>query len=177
MNEFGVNENYDNAGWNTLGFHRIHNAAMKGDLDAIEEQLENDVNIDIVDGSLHNRTALHWAALRGHFEAVKLLVESKATIDFGDDNGSTALMFADGVDMSLYLLDQKADINKQNSDGFTALMWSAEVGDAETLNLLLEKKADAQLQDIEGHTALDVADDESILTVLQKSLKLEQTSV
>ncbi|XP_078433849.1 integrin-linked protein kinase 1-like isoform X2 [Wolffia australiana] len=61
--------------------------ACNGDLQGVEELLEDGVDVNSID--LDGRTALHIAACEGHLEVVKLLLNWKANIDARDRWGST----------------------------------------------------------------------------------------
>jgi ankyrin repeat protein len=56
-----------------------------------------------------------------------------------------------------YLLTQKADVNKRNYMGFTALHWSAYHGRTECVPLLLRHRADLEAKTQDGRTALHVS--------------------
>jgi ankyrin repeat protein len=51
-------------------------------------------------------------------------------------------------------LDKGADINAQNADGETALLYCARAGRTEMVKALLEMGADTEIQDKDGRTAL-----------------------
>ena len=53
----------------------------------------------------------------------------------------------------------KADVNARNEFGWTALMYAAEAGAAETVRILLKAGADASVKDTDGKTAWDHAQD------------------
>ncbi|MYF91070.1 MAG: hypothetical protein F4184_02735, partial [Gemmatimonadetes bacterium] len=86
----------------------------------------------------------------------------------GDDSVTTVLMLAargGAVEVVRLLLDNGADIdiNKQNNNGWTALMFSADFrgsdgpGGIEVARLLLDNGADVNAQDNTGRTALSFA--------------------
>ncbi len=56
------------------------------------------------------------------------------------------------------LLALGADINIQDYNGFTALMWAIYNGHTETAKELIKAGADVNIQDDEGWTALDYAE-------------------
>ena len=58
------------------------------------------------------------------------------------------------------LLDNGADINIKNVDGWTALMYAAEKGCKEIVKLRIDNKADLNIKTKVGRTALDIAEQE-----------------
>ena len=52
------------------------------------------------------------------------------------------------------LLEQGADVNAKDNDGFTALMFAARDGQTDTVPALLAKGADVNAKDNDGRTAL-----------------------
>lgn len=74
--------------------------------------------------------------------------------------GNTALIWASGngdVDMVQLLIDNGADINIKNKDGYTALIWASSEGHLDVVRLLLDAGANANIKDNWGNTALDEA--------------------
>lgn len=55
------------------------------------------------------------------------------------------------------LLDGQADINAQDGQGNTALMWAAKKGDTIIIKMLLEYKADQSIRNLKGKNALTFA--------------------
>lgn len=52
------------------------------------------------------------------------------------------------------LIDQGADVNTADADGWTPLMWAVATGQKKLVSLLLDKGADVHARDKEGNTAL-----------------------
>lgn len=91
--------------------------------------------------------------------------------------------YADNPKIVEQLLSSGADINKQNNDGYTALMVAAfsdgrslmighdgrliSVGCVDTIRLLLEKGADVNAKSNDGETALDLTKTEEIKQLLR----------
>lgn len=73
------------------------------------------------------RTALHWACLTGQYQAVTYLIENGADVDASDD------------------------------EGWTGLHWAANNGHVELVKLLLKNSADVSLIDQNGRTAKSLA--------------------
>ncbi|EDQ91144.1 uncharacterized protein MONBRDRAFT_6134 [Monosiga brevicollis MX1] len=63
----------------------LHEAAQEGNRDALVQALaHNDVNA--VDVTLHNRTALHWAATTGNVACVRILLQAGANVRAAQSN-------------------------------------------------------------------------------------------
>jgi ankyrin repeat protein len=103
---------------------RIHDAAIEGDLAAVEQQLRNGVDVNLV--SEYGCTALIWAAWNGRIEIVNALLAHGADVNLANTYGYTALMYAakNGhapVVEALLPHLQVDDVLATNKDGQTAL--------------------------------------------------------
>lgn len=155
----------------------IHVAARDGNFQAVKDQLDKGMHVDVLTQNSASVSALYYAA-KGHLPVVKLLVERKAAVDSRGDENRTALHRACAWDYTAtaeFLLDCKANINATDNDGWTALMLPRGVT---VVQLLLDRQADAFAQDIRGQTALDIAfdidmGDEAIAEALQKHCKFK----
>lgn len=100
-------------------------------------------------------TALRNGDTKG---ALRTLNRSPKVVNAKGVNGWTPLMYAslyaDSATVRL-LLEKGADVNAQNSDGGTALMYA--IDDPEKVTALLDKKADPNIRSGEGATALLIA--------------------
>ena len=104
-------------------------------------------------------TALRIAATLGHFVISKLLIEKNSNVtNLKGLNKSTPLIAAaqnSHIDIVHYLASlPQTNLNSQDNDGFTALMWTAFNDHPETVNFLLQKGADPSIKDSEGNNAL-----------------------
>lgn len=168
----------DNEGFDQYGWHSFHVEACCQQLKSMKEQLNNGVDVNIRTRNFRTETALHLACRNDYFAMVKLLVESKATVDATNINDDTPLMLASHVDVMEYLLDRKANINKQNKEGWTALMHVvAERAPLDAVQLLLERKADLGLKNSRRETAFDLAieDADQTFDLLAKHAKFEHS--
>ena len=72
----------------------IHEAAEKGDLEAIKKHIAAGTNINS-QNARQGETPLHRAATRGQTEAAKLLIDSGCDINIGRSDGTTPLDLAE----------------------------------------------------------------------------------
>src|SRR5689334_15712910 len=78
--DLNLSQMFDPDGLNEEGYHRIHVAARKGDINAVQKQLDKGVSPDVETRS-GGYTALHYAVEKEHLDIIKLLAEHKATLD------------------------------------------------------------------------------------------------
>jgi len=140
----------------------FHDAADKGDDEAMRMMLEDDpTTVDEIDFD-SNWTALHFAARRGHNKIVAQLLASRASVDITNPDDETPLHFAvesghHEVTIQLIAVASPTVINAKNSRGKTALHIAAKDGYERIVTLLLAARAsiDAVLPD--SNTSLHVA--------------------
>jgi ankyrin repeat protein len=137
-------------------------AAKMGDLDRVNEFIENgaDINLQIGD-EYYNFSALMFASAAGHFEVARLLIENGASVDIEDDTGITALTFAainGHVSIVRLLIKNGAIINPPNEyDDFTTLGEAAKRGHVDVIRLLIDNGAHVNQAGFGERTALDNA--------------------
>jgi len=107
----------------------------------------------------NGQTALIWAAQNGKTDIVEALIKYGADVDVQDKLGNTALFYASEPIFNL-LLNKRANMNIQNKDDQTALMWAlnSENTNFELAKLLIKEGADVNIRGKKlGNTALMVA--------------------
>ena len=135
--------------------------------------VENRADLDIQDNE--GKTALIWASIKENFKIVKLLVENGADLDIQDNEGKTALIWAvkkeyleeghfeeeyflkiekEYLEIVKLLVENGADLDIQDNEGKTALIWAVKKEYFKIVKLLVENRADLDIQDNEGKTAL-----------------------
>ena len=122
------------------------------------------------DNSSPNNMLLLNAAEDGNTVVIKQLIKYGANINYQDDDGWTALMFASAnrnYDVIKLLLENKVKINIQSKAGKSALIISIEAGDVNSVKLLIANNADINLKTVEGLTALKYA-------ILNRNTEIEQ---
>ena len=77
----------------------IHEAAKKGNIEAVKQHLADDADVNGKDEDGY--APLHFAALAGHNEIVELLIAKGADVNAKNNYGSTPLEFASGETVNL----------------------------------------------------------------------------
>lgn len=141
----------------------IFEAAATGKINHVIRLLARDpqlVNAYAEDGF----QPLGLACFFGHYDTAEYLIKAGALINSPSRNGlktaplhsATAGRYAKIVKM---LLDQGADPNVREQNGYTALHAAAQNDDVEIIHLLLLGGADLTLKGTNGKTAMDIAMD------------------
>jgi ankyrin repeat protein len=116
-------------------FDPIHSAARTRDIKTVQQELDEGVEVDVLNGRATN-----------------------------GDGGNTALWFAaqgpdaGGLEVARLLIHAGANINRQCEHGRTALHMAAAWGHLDVVQLLLENGADASISDDKGMTPLMIAE-------------------
>ncbi len=119
----------------------IHEAIIKGDLDAVQAILETDKS-PLEARNSDSLTPLLLASVRGQTEIAHFLIEKGVNIHAGDSDNSTALHNAAARGHSAVLsllIDNGARINQCDGNGMTALHFAVSYGHPECAKFLLEK--------------------------------------
>jgi len=132
-------------------------ALGKGNNEIAKLLIDSD-SIDLDKQDKVGRTVLFYAIYQGNTEIVKLLIKNRANLNIQDENLQTALIIAiakrDSQIAKLLINSDGIDLNKQDKQALTALMWAAGCGNKEIVQLLIDEKADLKLQDKDKKTAL-----------------------
>jgi ankyrin repeat protein len=146
-------------------------------LDAVASCNQNEIRRLLKDGAdvdasdeEHNEAAIILAAKFGDAEIVELLLTEGAKVDACEDQGRTALFFAEvGSETFVTLLAAGADVNAVDREGNTILMkkvsQSASVKEVEEL-LRLGIKPDLRNKD--GESARDLALELGLVNVVER---------
>ena len=133
------------------------------DVDATVAQIERcvDAGADITVKDEDGSTALLMAVKGNHAAIAKFLIENGANPNdiFIDEKCKAHNLLMDAIivnntEFATLLIEKGADLNLQNKDGKTALMYAVRKGDIISLKLLIEKGPDLNLQDKDGKTLL-----------------------
>ena len=139
------------------GMNAIMYAAYRGEVKAIEFLISKGLDVNAGDNT--KQTALMYAAHQGEAEAVRLLVSKGADMNVRDMENQNALwyaVYAGGVEAVKSLVNSGADRQKVKG-GQTALMWAAETGHRDIINVLVELGSDIDAKTKDGATAITYA--------------------
>ena len=121
----------------------------------LELLLKNKANPNIKNDS--GKTALIYACNNCDFDMIQMLIWYNADVNITDNYKSTALMYASNGDSSIIklLIESGADVNAQNLDGKTAIMYNVlNTADVNTIDTFISLGADLNIQDIHGYSVL-----------------------
>ena len=140
----------------------IHDAARKGDIEAVKQHLAAGRNVNAKDDK--GRTPLHRAAREGHKEVAELLIAAGAALNWKDKEGKTPLYHAarwGHTNIAALLIAAGADVNAKDEDGVTPLHEAALWGHNEVAELLIANGAEVNAIIVsgpyQGKTPLDLA--------------------
>ena len=135
---------------------RLFDAVLKGDRKAVQQLLQNRVDVDAAqpDGS----TALMLAADRNDLEVADLLIRASANVNAANEYGATALSVAaasGNTALVTRLLGADADPNRALVSGETPLMAAVDKGHIDVVRALVEHGANVNATESRGgQTAL-----------------------
>ena len=136
-------------------------AAYKGKINIVKNLLQIDtVKENINNQDINGNTALIFSAKRGYEDILDLLLQAGADPDLSDFKQRTPLMSAAykgkiNVVKNLLQIDTvKENINNQDINGNTALIFTVKRGYEDILDLLLQTRADPDLSNFRESTPL-----------------------
>jgi len=163
----------------------IHDAARKGDIEAVKQHLAAGRNVNAKDDK--GRTPLHRAAREGHKEVAELLIAAGAALNSKDKEGKTPLHHAarwGHTNIAALLIAAGADVNAKDNKGRTpldravgyteivALLRKHGGKTSEELNALIDAAEAGNIEAVKQHLAagMDVnAKDEDGVTPLHEA--------
>jgi len=116
--------------------------------------------------------AAYAAALAGNLKIFKFLVQNApVVVDMKGSDGRTPLGGAawnGHLNVVNYLLSQPSvDIDSQENDGSTPLILAAYGNHEKVVQILLQKGADKSIKNTYGETALDLAESNNFLNIIE----------
>ncbi|APD91133.1 hypothetical protein BM524_15730 [Alteromonas mediterranea] len=138
---------------------RYFDAAREGDSAMLAAFYQAGLDVNVADEKGY--TALILAAYHGHTETVNFLIgEASANPCQEDNRGNTALMgaiFKGHVSVAKQLVFADCNIDEENAQGQTALMFASLFDRQEIINTLIDKGANPAHTDKAGNSVADIA--------------------
>ncbi|WP_375505705.1 ankyrin repeat domain-containing protein [uncultured Nostoc sp.] len=119
-------------------------------------------------------TALMKATREGIHAVVKELIDVGADINTRNSDCNNALWFAcfgNHYDLINLLLASNINIDNQNDNGATVLMYAASAGKTEVVKLLLQHQPNLYLKNLDDYKAIDFASNVEVLRILKNATK------
>jgi ankyrin repeat protein len=147
-------------------FHMLISAIMEDDFEKACEVLTN-YSCNMTADQLTK--ALVRASARGNFPTVKILLDSGASPNgFLDQVPLISAVLCRNIQLIQLLIAAGADIDRQDENTYTALMYSISIKDCQIFNILLSAGANPEVETYDNDTALEIAER------IEDFLKLEQ---
>jgi len=138
----------------------IHDAALKGDLQAVKVLLARDPALLGAEKAPNKKTPLHYAAQGGHKGVVEFLLDEGAEVNRPNIAGETPLHYAvsaQAPEVTVLLLVRGADPNARTQSGRTPIGLATAWGRPATIKALIEHGADPRQTTGDGQTLLHVS--------------------
>ncbi|MDZ8189075.1 MAG: ankyrin repeat domain-containing protein [Nostoc sp. ChiSLP02] len=126
-------------------------------------------------------TALMKATREGVYAVVKELINAGADVNAKNSDASGGLRlrnntlwfacFENHYDLIHLLLANNINIDNQNDNGATVLMYAASAGKTEVVKLLLQYHPNLNLQSLDDYKAIDFASNVEVLRILKNATK------
>lgn len=134
----------------------LHAAAQRGLLEVCYILLQAGAQVDAQDKD--RRTPLLEAVINNHIEVAHYLVQNGACVYHVEEDGYTGLHHAAKLGnleiVSMLLETGQADVNAQDTGGWTPIIWSAEHKHVDVIKVLLNRGADVTISDKELNVCL-----------------------
>ncbi|KAF3833995.1 hypothetical protein F7725_025199 [Dissostichus mawsoni] len=134
----------------------LHAAAQRGLLEVCYILLQAGAQVDAQDKD--RRTPLLEAIINNHIEVAHYLVQNGACVYHVEEDGYTGLHHAAKLGnleiVSMLLETGQADVNAQDTGGWTPIIWSAEHKHVDVIKVLLNRGADVTISDKELNVCL-----------------------
>lgn len=151
--------------YNPENIKAFFEAVEENKLDIVQSLLKSGVDPNITQGNEGEELKKNYKYLRKYLD-VNYALKGTGSLNLC----RTPLIIASKLgylSIVKLLIQCNADINQQDSLGFTALMFAAKEGHTEIVKYLLELNADIKLKELSGKTALKLAVDENRSKVIE----------
>ena len=122
----------------------------------------------------YDDTALIPASRQGRLDIINDLLRQPVAVNHTNMDGTNALwaaIVANNFDIAYQLLAAGINLDNQNENGATPLMYAASSGKTEWVRYLLDKSADVKAETLDGFSALELAANIECLRLLRRSGK------
>ncbi|NEU77889.1 ankyrin repeat domain-containing protein [Nostoc sp. UIC 10630] len=126
-------------------------------------------------------TALMKATREGVYTVVKELIDAGVDINARNSDASGGLRlrnnalwfacFGNHYELINLLLAANINIDNQNDNGATVLMYAASAGKTEVVKLLLQHHPNLYLKNLDDYKAIDFASNVEVLRILKNAIK------
>lgn len=152
------------------GASPLHNAVTSGNKEIVELLLSKNADINAQD--INGESPVHYAIKKRNKGMVQFLLDKGANINglskWTPIHEAVRLCHKNSSDIIELLakLENKANINAQDSLGWTPLHWASKYCNLETLRLLLEAGANVAIRNNKNELASDLARNEAIKNLI-----------
>lgn len=136
----------------------IFEIARKGSVAQMKQIVESEKKA-LHQKNQNGHSALMLACYANNNAVAHYLIEKGADCNDISADGSVlmAAVVKNNLEIGKKILEQKIDVNAQDANGNTALIYAVQFGNLEFVKLLLQYKAHTQIQNKEGKTAVELA--------------------
>ncbi len=129
----------------------LFEAARTGDVEGIKNLSSDKADFNI---RVNGATPLGLAVKNGHLEAAKTLIDGGAYVNFQNSAGLPPHFYVTDVGFLNLFIEKKANLNFQDKQGQTLLIYAARAGHREIVETLIKHNVKISLRDNSGKTAL-----------------------
>jgi len=141
------------------GRNPLHMASLNGHVECVK-LLCSKSNIAVDTPDSRGQTAAMHAAIAGHTDVLTFLLMRGADPEVTDHDGNTCLLLAiraNQRETAICLLNHSINVNAQNRQQKSALMFACELGLHELVTMLLQRGSQVDLRDTGGRSAYSYA--------------------
>ncbi len=129
--------------------------------------IDQQIDINALDSL--KRTVLHEVARHDNPAAIEILLQNNANVNARDSKNNSPLHLVKSGKIAQLLIDAQADINAQNIDGETPLMYAVRNGYKTVVETLLQNNANLYLKNRYNQTVFDLINNPILLCQYRQS--------